>query len=334
MGAASLVRGGCRCVGLILFLLAAAAGAQPAGNAGRLAFRTEAVVDRQQGGLVLATLALPAQWRLQSQVLWNYNDVSQPLRVFARAESPDGSAWVEFFPIEVFYWLDPPLMQQPFGARSLGMIYAPHITVRQAVQQFVIGPYRGRNPGLQVVEVAPVDAARLASAFGHPPSPGEALRVRLRYIRNGQPADEDVFAMVGAGNRVPYTGPQGTTYESHRPLVYAHALGATNGQLQSVYPLLAYIAMSIRIDPAWEAHRQKVQAQLDAAFQAASQRGYDQIAAAGAASRQISANNDSMLASMQATRQAQAQRDAAARAANAAGPAATPSRSTCAARSA
>ncbi len=25
----------------------------------------------------------------------------------ARAEAPDGSAWVEYFPIEIFYWLEP-----------------------------------------------------------------------------------------------------------------------------------------------------------------------------------------------------------------------------------
>src|SRR5262249_9456338 len=139
--------------------------------------------------------------------------------------------------------------------------------------------------------------------------------LRLRYTRNGQVAEEDIFALLSAGNRIPYTGPQGTTYESHRPLLYVHALGATNGQLQSMYPLLGYIAMSVKVDPAWEAHRQKVQDQLNALFNAAQQAGYSQIAAAGEASRRISANNDSMLASMQATRQAQAQRDAQMRAA-------------------
>src|SRR4051794_19803807 len=47
-------------------------------------------------------ISIPAQWRVNSQVQWNYSDVSQPLRSFIRVESPDGSAWIEFFPIELF----------------------------------------------------------------------------------------------------------------------------------------------------------------------------------------------------------------------------------------
>jgi len=47
--------------------------------------------------------------------------------------------------------------------------------------------------------------------------------VRLRYGVGSRTADEDVFAMLGSGNRIPYTGPQGTWYESHRPLLFARA---------------------------------------------------------------------------------------------------------------
>ena len=140
--------------------------------------------------------------------------------------------------------------------------------------------------------------------------------MRLRYVVNGRTADEDVYAMLGQGERVPYTGPQGTWYESHRPLILAHAVGATDGNLDRMYPLLAFIATSARVDPAWEAHRRQVMQQLSAQFNQYIARGYAQIQAAAQLSRTISANNDAMLASMQAQRQAQAQRDAARRAAD------------------
>ena len=55
--------------------------------------------------------------------------MSVPVRTAARIESPDGSAWVEFFPMEVFYWLEPERFrsQTPVGSRSLGMIYLPGV---------------------------------------------------------------------------------------------------------------------------------------------------------------------------------------------------------------
>ena len=96
-------------IAIAAFALAASLLPAPAAGQGapRLQFRTERIVDAQQGGLVFATITVPAQWRVSSQVLWNYSDVSLPVRTFVRVESPDGSAWVEFFPFETFYWLEP-----------------------------------------------------------------------------------------------------------------------------------------------------------------------------------------------------------------------------------
>src|SRR5262249_19233328 len=148
---------------------------------------------------------------------------------------------------------------------------------------------RGRMQNLQVVGTRPVRG--LAEAFHVPPAPGEAMAVRLRYSVGGHTADEDVLAMLGSGNRIPYTGPQGTWYESHRPLTFAHAVGATDGKLESLYPLLGFIATSLKIDPAWEAHRDQVLQVLAAEFNRRIAQGYAQIQAAAQMSRTISANN-------------------------------------------
>jgi hypothetical protein len=283
----------------------------------QMQFTREPVIDKQQGGLVLATVAVPQGWRLTANVVWNYQDVSLPVRAGGRIEAPDGSAWVEYFPNELFYWLEPVKSPVPVGTRSLGMIHKPNIGLQDAIDRFVVKAYRGKQQGLQVIGTRPVSG--LAEAFGYPPTPGEAMGVRLRYARGAQTADEDIYAMLGSGNRVPYTGPQGTWYESHRPLVFAHAIGATNGRLDSMYPLLGYIATSLRVDPAWLKHRQHVEQQLAAEFNRLIAKGYAQIQAAAQLSRTISANNDAMLASMQAQRQAQAAADAARRNAASAG---------------
>src|SRR5215475_11935741 len=73
----------------------------------QMKFHREPVIDKQQGGLVVSTIAVPDGWKMTSNVVWNYKDVSHPVRAGGRVEAPDGSAWVEFFPVEIFYWLEP-----------------------------------------------------------------------------------------------------------------------------------------------------------------------------------------------------------------------------------
>lgn len=292
---------------LLLLMSWSGASAAPA-----IKFRAYEVRDEQQGGLVLSRIMIPEQWKATSKVVWNYADVSVPVHAMARVESPDGSAWVEFFPYEVFFWLEPVRAQVPLGGRNLGMIHVPNIQLNDAVKHFVLAPYRSKLPGFQVGASRPLNG--FAQAFGQNDS-GPAMATRIRYTVNGKPAEEEVYAMLGQGNRIPYTGPQGTWYESHRPLMLAHAVGATSGQLDAMLPLLSYIASSVKTDPAWTAHYQKVMAQLSAEFNRNIARGYAQIQAAAALSKSISANNDAMLASMQAQRQAQAQSDASRRAA-------------------
>ncbi|MGE3924631.1 MAG: hypothetical protein AB7G13_17000, partial [Lautropia sp.] len=275
------------------------------------------IIDRQQGGLTVGTIAVPAGWRVDSTVEWRYGDVSMPVRVALRAEAPDGSAWVEFFARELFYWLEPVRSPVNVGGRSLGMVHLPGVTVEQAMQRFIVGAYRGKAPGLRVVSAQSIDPAGLAAAFqASAPAGSDAQMWRLQYQAGGRTVDEDVFGLLTARNRIPYTGPQGTWHESHRLLILPHAIGATDGRLGALYPLLVAIATSVQLDPTWDAHRAELERRISAEFNHQIAAGYSQIQAAAALSRSISANNDAMLASMQAQRAAQAQRDAARRAAD------------------
>lgn len=294
-------------------IVAGLVGMLSAADAQQVQFRRHDIIDQQQGNLVMCSMMVPVDWKVTSNVKWTYGDVSHPVRISARAEAPDGSAWVEYFPIEIFYWLQPVTAPVKVGGRALGMIHKPNITLDDAMNRFVIAPYRGKMPGLQIMGSRPVNG--LPEAFRSPQFQGQAIGVRLRYTVNGQPAEEDIYGLLGSGNQIPYTGPQGTWYENHRPLVFVHALGATNGNLDRMYGMLGYIATSARIDPVWEQHRQQVMQYLSAEFNRMIAKGYAQIQAAAQLSKSISANNDAMLAGMQASRQQQAAADAARRSA-------------------
>ena len=278
---------------------------RPAASAARVprtSFRSYTVVDRAQGGLAVGTIAVPEGWTADSRVDWTYSNVSFPVRMSLRVAAPDGSAWLETFPSEMFYWLDPRDTSVPVGGHSLGMIHAPGIGIGDAMKHFVVTRYRGRAQNLQVVGYRQI--GNLAQALGKPAMPGESLAARVRYTVNGRTIDEEFFALLTSVNRIPYHGPQGTTYESHRVLAYVFSMGAADGKLDGLHPVLGFVASSWRPDPNWERYSQQIYQELSRRFNQYIAQGYAQIAAAGQLSRAISANNDAMLQTMEAQRQA------------------------------
>jgi len=268
----------------------------------QIAFHPYPVVDRTQGGLVVGTFAVPAGWNATSNVQWVYPNMSWPVQWTAKIAAPDGSAWVEAFPPELFYWLEPPDRSTPVGSKSLGMIHKPGIGVVEAMRNWVLARYRGRAQNLHLVGIRPIP--NLPAALGKPAIPGDSLAARVRYVENGHQVDEEFFALLTSQQRIPYDGPQGRSYEDHRVLGYVHSMGARDGQLDGLHPLLGFIVASFRPDPIWEQRRQQVQNELNAQYNRNLAAGYASIAAAGRLSRAISANNDAMIGMIESQRQA------------------------------
>ncbi len=271
------------------------------------------ITDPNFGGMRVATIQIPAGWHAQHEVRWDFGSANYPVKVHFRVDAPDGRSWVELFPYDAVYWMTP--MFQPIapGTRAFGAVYAPQLAIGPAMQQLLIQPARGRLPDLKIVSARPVSAQGLAAAFNEPQLRGEAMTMRTRYTLRGMPVEEDFYAFYTATQTIPYTGPQGTSYEYHRILGLAHSVGAQQGLLPQVYPLLGHIVSTLRFDETFQAHRQRVSQYITQQYNAYLQRGYNSIAAAGQLSRSISANNDALLSSMQQQRAAQSRADAARR---------------------
>src|SRR5947207_6681734 len=69
---------------------AARAKAVRVANVARPEFHPYRVMDRQQGGLVVGTFAVPTGWNATSSVTWSYPECSFPVRLSSRFTSPDG----------------------------------------------------------------------------------------------------------------------------------------------------------------------------------------------------------------------------------------------------
>ena len=109
---------------------------------------------------------------------------------------------------------------------------------------------------------------------------------------------EEEFYAVSYLVRIPYDGPQGRTWQINWGLNAVHSFRGPAGTLDRRRPVFAAIAKSFRPNPAWQARLAGINQYLAAEFNRQLQAGYDQIAAAGRMSRQISANNDAMIASI------------------------------------
>jgi hypothetical protein len=123
------------------------------------------------------------------------------------------------------------------------------------------------------------------------------LGIKVSYALNGKPMEEEFYA-VSYINTVPYDGPQGRSYEIYWGTSALFSFRAPSGTLDKRRPIFAAIVKSFRPNPAWQARYQVIQKYLNDEFNRNLQRGYAQSAAAAALSKQISANNDAMLANI------------------------------------
>ena len=286
---------------VVLMLAGCGKTSQQAGSApSKVKFRVQEVADKDQGGLIAVRFAAPQDWKASGLLEWRYNDLYTPVRFSSRAESPDGSAWIETYPAELFFWLDP--RWDNFQGGSVGGIHHTNVTIQQAMQRYVIQRYRGKAKNLQILGYRPV--SNLAKALNQPAISGEGIDFRVRYESGGETVDEEFFGLMTPKLTIPYQGPQGTTYEYHRALALVHSIGAKGGKLESVRPLLGYMARSYEVDKVWEKQRDVVIKQLNDAYNRNLAAGYAQIEAAGRLSRSISANNDAMIRAMDEQRAA------------------------------
>lgn len=102
---------------------------------------------------------------------------------------------------------------------------------------------------------------------------------------------------AGGGFNGPYDGPQGRTWQTNWGLS-VHSFRAPAGTLDRRRPVFAAIPKSFRPNPAWQQRFAAINKYLSDQFNRQLQAGYDSIAAAGRLSRQISPNNDAMIAAI------------------------------------
>ena len=266
-------------------------------------FTVRTVVDRQQGGIPVCVFVAPEKWPDKSQVVWNYEHNSNPVTAAVNVENPANDEAFYLYPTVDLFWLRPVTNYYRPGQDVGGLMFAAPMRPDAALWAFVQQARRG-FPGMHLV--GSKDLPSLPEALRLPPSPKQrGVGLKISYELKGRPVDEEFYAVYYSID-IPYDGPQGRTWQNNWGLKALHSFRAPHGTLDKRRPVFAAIAKSFRPNPAWQKRLAAINAYLADQFNRQLQAGYDQIAAAGRLSRQISANNDAMLSAIDSRLQASA----------------------------
>ncbi len=248
--------------------------------------------------LPFGVMAVPASWNFDGRLNWNYGHVELPVIFSCRAQNPANEEAVYSYPQEAYYELNPPDRMTPIGQNALGYTHLAPMPPMQMLARFI---QRTRRDVAGLKFVGYKDLPGLPKAMKvdqyKQDKPPMGLGIKVSYTLNGRPVEEEFYA-VSIHNTVPYNGPQGRTYQIYWGTVALFSFRAPAGTLDQRRPVFAAIVKSFRPNPAWQARYQAVQQYLNEEFTRNLQKGYTQIAAAAALSRQISANNDAMIANI------------------------------------
>jgi hypothetical protein len=291
---------------LVVLLLAAACSNSSSNGvvdaAGKTKFRQYEVIDKKQGGIAVSRFAVPVDWKATSDVRWNYASFYSPVSVSARIEAPDGNSWIQFYPQEFFVWLDPMHDRAPIGPGSLGGIHHPNIRLPEAMVRYVIGPNRRDVKNLKILGYRPVnDMAKAFPKVFDPKRPlaGEGVCFRVSYELNGSAIDEEFYGFMTKVDAIATPGSR--IMEYRRQLVMIHSVGARAGKLESVRPLLGFVATSVEPNPAWQQRYAEVKKAQIAYYDQIQAYNRAEVAAAGAKSRALTEQSNQFLARMDAS---------------------------------
>lgn len=258
-------------------------------------------IDDQQQKMPYCALQIPVGWQFGGEVRWRYDDVSNPVTVAARATDPNHPRSVELFPRTACYWLQGASAYNRRESRDLGQLNVAPMPPAAALREAILKIYRAQVPGIQVVGTRELPG--LAAMLKCDPAKNHGIGVKVTYTENGTPMEEEFYALyyyIPIG----YDGPQGHSVQLDWGVDLVHSFKAPVGEIDQHRDLFSYVIHSIHVNPTWMQRAVGINKYLNDQFNRNLAQGYAQIEAAGQLSRQISANNDAMIASMDQQRAA------------------------------
>ncbi len=277
------------------------------GKVAPIRFKNFAYTDREGIGTEAFRMLIPADWKFAGGIVWALDNPGTPARAAFTVADPAGEARFEVFPSQPFFWSNNQMLLSmfPIGSRYFGNEVRPPLGPVEALKEIVLPRFRaGVILKIAKEETLP-DLARAVGA-GKPqaelPTSAQGGKVRIEYIRDGKPMEEEIFAVVESVS-FPIQTMYGPALNINWRVDYIFSFAAPQGKLESLNPVFQTMIRSFRIDPRWlSKYSQLVEYLIQAQIK--------QIRNVGELSRIISRTSDEISEmSMQAYRERQAVND-------------------------
>jgi len=218
---------------------------------------------------------------------------------WARVSDPTNTVGVDFLPAQSFAWIEPNPGMYPAGTMLAGQVMLQPAPAAVVLSRWLIPRMRG-----PLARVTSVQTGReLARRMSIVDQPGARLDGASAIVE--VPGyTEEWYGLTVYADAPPEYGPLGPLVQTNWGFERLLVMHAPTGTLDAHREQLWSIAGGLRVNPVWQEQATQTVLSIQRGLQLQMAQGYANIAAAGQLSRQISANNNAMIAGMDASRAA------------------------------
>lgn len=230
----------------------AANSSSPAGQLTR--FKSFGYIDRNGTGIEAFRLLIPVDWRFEGGIDWVLDNPGLPATAHFRVSDPKGNGEFEVFPNLPFFWSDNRMILDmfPVGSRYFGNEVLPPLGPLAALKEIVIPRFRGNVSNLRIVseENLPDLAQSLGESQPGISTTASGAKVRIAYLRDGKPIEEEIYAVVESVS-FPIQTMYGPATNVNWYVDYIFSFKAPRGELDSQAKIFQTIARSFSLNPRW-----------------------------------------------------------------------------------
>jgi hypothetical protein len=203
---------------------------------------------------------MPSDWVFEGGMTWILDNTMMPSVTAFRVYDPKGKAEFEVFRNHCNYWTDN-LQQRslfPPGSKYFGSTVMQPVSAQVALRNIIIPEHRNGLQELKVIKDEPVPELPMAlgagkmAQGGYGSSGATGAKLRVIYLRNGIPLEEEFYAVV-EWFTFPVQGMFGTSYSTLWYIDYIFSFKAEKGKLESNTKVFQTITSSFKVNPQWYA---------------------------------------------------------------------------------
>jgi hypothetical protein len=255
-----------------------------------LRLKKHTYVDQEGTGLPAFSFLMPADWQFRGGMQWILDNPAMPAVTYFRVSDPKSRAEFEVFPNHCYFWTDNAglLTMFPPGNKYFGCMVMRPMLAGDALKSIILEEFRGNYQSVKILKDD--DLPELPKALGAGQAQGSSgasgARVRISYVLNGQPMEEEFYA-VTESITFPVQSMFGTFHNTYWFIDYVFSFKAEQGRLESHTKTFQTITSTFKVSPQWYAKYSHV-------IEYMAQQQITQIKSVGEFSRMLSRMSDQM----------------------------------------